>query len=146
MGVHVTKSIELDYGHTLPNHMGFCNQFHGHRARIEATVEGPIVSAVGSSQGMVYDFKDLKAVMMREIHDVLDHGFAVWKASKEDREFIQKRNTKVLVTEEPPTAEYLAIWAFQRIAEHLPDGLRLVQVVWYETPTSKAIYSEPQPL
>lgn len=164
----VTKIIELDYGHTLPNHFGFCNQIHGHRGRVEATFRGEIVSnPKSSSQGMVMDFKEIKKIMMEQIHDKLDHGFAVWKEDTSllvvpvagndstqkvsmyitTLDFIKARNKKYLVTEEPPTAEYLSKWAFEQINEGMrkykqehqdikaPD---LYRVRWYETPNSWA--------
>lgn len=157
MPVTVTKTIEIDYGHTLPDHFGFCNQLHGHRGIIKVTVEGP-VQTKGSSAGMVYDFKLLKELMIQRIHDVLDHGFAVWKEDKtpitlqaatgyglssvsiSTLAFVLARNQKVLVTEEPPTAEYLAKWCYQQLVNELPDEIRLVKVEFYETPNSSAIY------
>jgi len=151
----VAKQIEFDYGHTLPNHYGFCNQLHGHRGRVVVVVKGDIVQE-GSSEGMVVDFKFLKKLLMENIHDVLDHGFAVWE--KDTRpitvplleaegfvristlDFIKGRNKKVLVTKEPPTAEYLAKWCWQQLASKLPEGVELVKIVFYETPNSWAIY------
>lgn len=140
--MEVTKRIEVDYGHTLPRHYSFCSQIHGHRAFIDATIEGKINKTENdSSQGMVVDFKLLKEIMMNNIHDILDHGFAVWEKDEVDKEFILKRNTKFLVTKEPPTAEYLAKWAFYQIDDKLPDEIILKSVKWYETPSSYAEYT-----
>jgi 6-pyruvoyltetrahydropterin/6-carboxytetrahydropterin synthase len=137
----VTKSIELDYGHTLPAHYDFCSQIHGHRAKVQATVKGVINTTQGnSSQGMVLDFKILKDIMTVRVHNVLDHGFAVWKQDEKDRDFILSRNRKFLLTEDPPTAEYLARWAYESIKQDLPDNLELIMVRWYETPNSWADY------
>lgn len=139
----ISREIQLDYGHTLPNHFSFCNQIHGHRAKVVAYVEGDIISkANDSSQGMVLDFKFLKQAMMERIHDVLDHGFAVWTYDVEDRLFITNRNKKVLITELPPTAESLAAWAYGAIKPELPAGVKLIKVEWWETPSSCAIYQE----
>jgi 6-pyruvoyltetrahydropterin/6-carboxytetrahydropterin synthase len=140
--MEITKTIELDYGHTLPAHFGFCSQLHGHRAKVLATVEGELNKVKGdSSQGMVLDFGVLKQVMVDRIHSFLDHGFAVWKDDTDDLAFIIKRNRRILITEEPPTAEYLAGWAFKQIVDYLPPELKLKQVVWYETPNSYATYT-----
>lgn len=134
----VRKEIEIDYAHCLPDHYSFCNQLHGHRAKISATVKGNIVDKVGdSSHGMVLDFIDLKSILMEEIHKRLDHGFAVWKddtngvlveafvPSKEANpsgapmkvristlDFVRARNQKYVVLDMPPTAEVLTKWAF----------------------------------
>lgn len=140
--VRISREIGLDYGHTLPNHFSFCNQLHGHRGRVIATVEGEVNTSEGSSsQGMVFDFKILKELMVSEIHDPLDHGFAVWEKDTKDLEFVVNRNTKYLITPEPPTAEYLAKWAFQQLASKLPKELTLVDVKWYETPGAEATYA-----
>lgn len=140
--MEVTKRIELDYGHTLPKHYSFCSQIHGHRAYIDATVEGTMLNKENdSSQGMVLDFKFMKDIMMKYIHDVLDHGFAVWEKDEADKEFILKRNTKVLLTNDPPTAECLAKWAFNQLYDKIPKGLQLKNIRWYETPTSYAEYN-----
>ena len=139
----ITRKIEIDYGHTLPNHFSFCNQLHGHRGVIEAGIEGNVCIKEGdSSQGMVLDFKIIKQIMMEEIHEVLDHGFAVWEKDKEDLDFVVKRNKKVLITSEPPTAEYLAKWAFYKIKKRLPLELKLKYLIWGETPNSTATYEE----
>jgi 6-pyruvoyltetrahydropterin/6-carboxytetrahydropterin synthase len=138
----ISRKIEIDYGHTLPNSFTFCNQLHGHRGVIVATVEGPVIDREGDAeQGMVMDFKFLRQIMDEHIHDMLDHGFAVWKEDKEDLDFILKRNTRVLVTDEPPTAEYLAKWAFNQIRNKLPEGVTLKNLRWYETPNNWADYT-----
>jgi len=140
--VRISREIGLDYGHTLPNHFSFCNQLHGHRARVIAVVEGEVNATEGSSsQGMVFDFKILKELMTTEIHDVLDHGFAVWSRDEKDRDFVTARNKKYIITPEPPTAEYLAKWAFYQLEKKLPKELTLVEVKWYETPGAEATYS-----
>ncbi|AAM72665.1 MAG TPA: 6-carboxytetrahydropterin synthase [Chlorobaculum sp.] len=138
----ISRKIEIDYGHTLPNSFTFCNQLHGHRGVIVATVEGPVIDRAGDAEeGMVIDFKFLRQIMDEHIHDQLDHGFAVWKEDKEDLEFILKRNTRVLVTDAPPTAECLARWAFNQISGKLPEGVILKNLRWYETPNNWADYT-----
>ena len=151
--MQVTKRIELDYGHTLPEHYGYCSMCHGHRATIEATVEGGIIQE-GSSHGMVMDFGIVKKVMMEKIHTVLDHGFAVWKGDTKlikvatstadvyvsTLDFIRSRNTKCLVLDDPPTAETLAKWCFYQIKDHMAPA-KLVKIRFFETPNSVADYT-----
>ncbi len=138
----ISRKIELDYGHTLPNSFSFCNQLHGHRGVVEATVEGRMIDKKGDAQeGMVMDFKFLNDIMMTHIHDILDHGFAVWKDDHEDLEFITRRNKRVVITSEPPTAECLAKWAFNQIEPHLPENVSLINLRWYETPNNWADYT-----
>lgn len=140
--MEVKRYIELDYGHTLPNHYSFCNQLHGHRGRVEVTVVGDICTkSDDSSEGMVLDFKIIKELLMEKIHDVLDHGFAVWIKDVEDLAYVKKRNNKVLITQEPPTAEVLAKWAYNQLASSIrKHGLQLKSVSWRETPSSVATF------
>lgn len=106
-----------------------------------ATVEGRLIDRTGDSEeGMVIDFSFLKEIMLEHIHDKLDHGFAVWQHDHEDLDFIIKRNSRVVVTDEPPTAECLAKWGFNQIRNHLPNGVTLKQLRWYETPNNWADY------
>jgi 6-pyruvoyltetrahydropterin/6-carboxytetrahydropterin synthase len=140
--MRISRKIEVDYGHTLPNHFSFCNQIHGHRAAVIATVEGKVNKQKGnSSEGMVFDFKILKKIMNEKICEVLDHGFAVWEKDHEDLAFIKKRNKRYLITSEPPTAEFLAKWAFEQIKESLPREIRIIKVEWHETPSCYATYA-----
>lgn len=139
--MEVTRKIGIDYGHTLPDHYSFCSEIHGHRARIEATAEGEITDDNGSSSnGMVFDFKHLKSAMKEQIHEELDHGFAVWEEDDDTLEFIRERNTNVLILERPPTAEVLARWAFRQVEPELPDEVSLKSVTWYETPNNWSRY------
>ena len=91
----VSRSIDIDYGHTLPNHFSFCNEIHGHRAKIVMCVEGNISKTkAASDEGMVLDFKILKDLLIEVIHNRLDHGFAIWKKDLKDLDFIQHRNKR----------------------------------------------------
>jgi len=137
----VTRKIGIDYGHTLPDHYSFCSEIHGHRATIEATAEGELTTNAGASDhGMVFDFKYRKQAMVEKIHDELDHGFAVWEQDEETIDFIRERNTKVLVLENPPTAEILAKWAYEQVEPELPNDVELTNIRWYETPNNWSDY------
>jgi 6-pyruvoyltetrahydropterin/6-carboxytetrahydropterin synthase len=156
----IVRSIEIDYGHTLPDHYGFCNQIHGHRGKIECVFEGVIQNDIGESDhGMVMDFSICKKIMMHEIHEVLDHGFAIWDNDDDQvvfetgnfttvvrtLDFIKKRNKKVLVLDNPPTAEVLGEYFFDKIEKaltNLDSLVKLVELVWWETPNNRAIVNE----
>ncbi|NRA47057.1 MAG: 6-carboxytetrahydropterin synthase [Oligoflexales bacterium] len=60
----VTKIIEWDMGHRVPNHKNKCRHPHGHRYRLEVSMRGAISLEKGSSsEGMVVDFGDIKELM-----------------------------------------------------------------------------------
>ena len=70
----ITRRIEIDAGHRIPNHESKCFNIHGHRYVVEATceaVEGLIEE--GSEQGMVLDFGFLKEEMVEVIDKNCDH-------------------------------------------------------------------------
>lgn len=74
--VQVTRKIEFDAGHRIPNHKSKCRNLHGHRYVLEATFLGPVKLERGQSDdGMVADFSFMKQVMMEQIHDRYDHSF-----------------------------------------------------------------------
>ena len=78
--VSVTKVIEWDMGHRVPNHKHKCANPHGHRYRLELTVSGLVSEEKGSSsEGMVVDFSEIKQAMMDRIHDPLDHCFMAYE-------------------------------------------------------------------
>lgn len=151
--MRIVRKIEIDYGHTLPKHLGFCNQLHGHRGVIECVFEGEVVNKSDrADNGMVQDFAVCKKIMMEEIHEVLDHGFAIWKNADADvvsiggfeftvLEFVKVRNSKVLVLDQPPTAEVLGMYFFEKVFDRLKDseGVKLVELIWHETPNNKAV-------
>jgi 6-pyruvoyltetrahydropterin/6-carboxytetrahydropterin synthase len=151
----VSKRITVEYGHVLPDYMGFCNQLHGHRGEVIVKVKGQM-RPIGSERGMVMDFSYLKRLMMEYIHDKLDHAFCVWKGDVKrfsvhvepgDRiislstlDFVTSRNDRYLITDEPPTSEYLAKWCYHQIQPHLPKDVQLMEVTFYETENSFAVY------
>jgi 6-pyruvoyltetrahydropterin/6-carboxytetrahydropterin synthase len=142
--IHVTKVVEWDMGHRVPNHKSKCRNPHGHRYRLELTVGGPLVEKPGdSSEGMVYDFGDLKGLMMTRVHDVLDHGFMVYQGDQVLTSFFKScedQDFRVLVVPFIPTAENLTQWCYEQLQPALPAGLSIFRVRLFETPNSWADY------
>ncbi|MDP2804397.1 MAG: 6-carboxytetrahydropterin synthase, partial [Gallionellaceae bacterium] len=55
--MQITRRLEFDAGHRIPNHNSQCKHLHGHRYAIEITLSGNIIATEGiSEQGMVMDF------------------------------------------------------------------------------------------
>lgn len=143
----ITKEVEFDAGHRVPSHGSKCRNPHGHRYRLRVTCVGQIVDEPGSpDDGMLVDFGDLKALMTELVHDVLDHGFIVQHTDPLGDVLDEAgRNTwRVIRLPYVPTAENLARWSWDQLAEPIAsrfrDGLRLVEVTVWETPTSTATY------
>lgn len=155
----VTKSIEIDYGHRVPNHRSKCCNVHGHRGKIEVTVQGPLHSS-GSDEDMVVDFGDIKVALEQEIVARLDHKFLMsvddlaLKARLDIGDTSNNRNSigRVhyvegfgTIQEVPgvPTAENLAFICFTLLSKSLNrDGMCVTSVRFWETPTSVAEFKK----
>ena len=74
MSYSITRRIECDIGHRIPDHASQCRNLHGHRYVIEATCSGSKLIGDGPSKYMVLDFSFLKDEMMKIIHKCCDHG------------------------------------------------------------------------
>ncbi len=139
--LEITKIIEWDMGHRVPNHKHKCRHPHGHRYRLEMTVAGPVSEIKGSSdEGMVCDFGDIKDHMLNKIYSKLDHCFL---ASEEDPVFKPLAHDKsldlnIVLVPFVPTAENILVWCQQRLLENFPSHLKLVRLRLFETPTSYA--------
>lgn len=136
----ITRRLEFDAGHRIPDHRSLCKHLHGHRYAIEVTVSGDITRLDGDARnGMVLDFSEVKAVMREIVVDVWDHAFLVYV---QDRQIVEFLNTlpahRTVVLDVVPTAENLAQKAFDllapRIAKLCNKALRLENVRLYETP------------
>ena len=141
----ITKYIEIDMGHRVPNHKSKCRNFHGHRYRIEVGVDDKIITTPGSSdEGMVIDFSDLKQIMMEEIDEKFDHGFAIYEKDMFANDFlkyVKGFGQKIIFTPFIPTAENLAKHWYDLIKPKLEERkIKIKYVKVWETPTSTALY------
>ena len=68
--MRITRRLEFDAGHRIPNHDSQCRHLHGHRYALEVTLSGNPINVPGaSSEAMVMDFSDVKAIAQRVIVD-----------------------------------------------------------------------------
>ena len=140
----ITKSIGFEAGHRLPNHQSKFKNIHGHHYELEVTVEGPIdKDPTKETHGMVMDFGDLKQIIKDEVVSPWDHAFFVYEGDTEVFNFLNTLdNHKTVVTPYPPTAEFLAQLAFDKIKASVEKNygthLTLKKIKLYETPTSIA--------
>jgi 6-pyruvoyltetrahydropterin/6-carboxytetrahydropterin synthase len=141
--IEITKSIEWDMGHRVPNHKHKCRNPHGHRYRLEMTVSGLVSKEKGTSEeGMVHDFGDIKKHLLEKIHSRLDHCFL---ATEEDPIFAplakdKELDLKIILVPFVPTAENILVWCYERLIEDFPAHLSISRLRLYETPTSSAEY------
>jgi 6-pyruvoyltetrahydropterin/6-carboxytetrahydropterin synthase len=97
--------------------------WHGHNYEIDVTVEGP----VDPETGYVMDLKLLRDVLEASVVKDVDH---------------RNLNLEVPWMEGVnPTTENFVVAIWRRIADALPEGIRLARVVLHETPRNSVEYT-----
>ena len=140
--MQITRRLEFDAGHRIPNHNSQCKHLHGHRYAIEITLSGKVIATEGiSEQGMVMDFSDVKRIAKARVVDAWDHAFLVYRGDKVVLDFLHSiPDHKTVVLDVVPTAENLAMVAFDLLDEAYQNtfgnDLRLERVRLYETPNN----------
>lgn len=100
---------------------------HGHNYSLEVTLRGE----VDPTTGMIYDLKDLKAVMMDEVVEPMDHRHLNHEVPPFD---------KVI-----PTTENIAVEIWRRMEKHFSEGpARLHSVRLFETEDTWVELTEAQ--
>ena len=142
----ITRKLEFDAGHRIPDHHSQCRNLHGHRYALHLTLAGTVVTEKGrSDKGMIMDFSDIKELANRHLIDQWDHAFLVYENDAAVRQFLETLpGHKTVVLDRVPTVENLAQIAFDRLKRIFQEetGLRLVKVTLYETPNCWAEVSE----
>ena len=131
--IFITRKIEFSAGHRLfnPNFsdeqnkatFGLCNNpnGHGHNYVLEVTLSGEVCN----DTGMVFDLKELKKLIQREIIDKVDH-----KNLNVDVDYL-----KGII----PTAENLAIKFWEILESKITKG-RLHEIKLYESERNYVTY------
>lgn len=114
--MYLRREFKFDAAHNLINYHGKCEKLHGHTYRLAVTLKGE-----PDSEGMVFDFVELKKIVEELVLSRLDHAYI--------NDVIPQ-----------PTAEYIAAWIFRVLDEPLRrphSELHEIQV--WETTSSSAI-------
>ena len=116
-------SVEQTFaaGHALRNYHGKCENVHGHNYRVQVTLQGPQLDAIG----LLVDFVEVKKLMNRVI-DRLDH------------QFINDLAPFDIIN---PSAENMAKYFYDEISAGLgTTPVRVGEVKIWETDTASATY------
>lgn len=138
--MQITRRLEFDAGHRIPNHQSQCRHLHGHRYVLEITLRGKVIHDDSSpADGMVMDFGDVKAIAKAHVVDLWDHAFLAWEHDKAIVEFLATLpGHKTVLLNVVPTAENLADTAFRILSplyqNTYGNHLQLERVRLYETP------------
>lgn len=136
----ITRKLEFDAGHRIPDHNSQCRNLHGHRYVLEITLTGGVIEKDGQSDnGMIMDFSDVKKLANSALVDVWDHAFLVYEKDHAVRTFLDSLpNHKTVVLPLVPTIENLAKIAFTILKDVYTDnfgtGLTLHKIKLFETP------------
>ena len=135
----ITRKMEFDSGHRIPDHNSQCRNLHGHRYTLLITLVGEVVKQDGvSDNGMIMDFSDIKALANEHLVNVWDHAFIVYEKDAVVKDFLKSLpGHKTVVIDRVPTVENLAQIAFDlKGVYHNRYGrsLALQKVTLYETP------------
>ncbi len=138
--ITITRKLEFDAGHRIPDHKSQCRNLHGHRYTLEITLVGKVIEQEGSTDnGMIMDFSDVKALAKEHLVDVWVHAFLVYDKDGPVRDFhASLPDHKTVIIDCIPTVENLARTAFNLWKAAYKDrygtGLHLHRLVLHETP------------
>jgi len=138
--MQITRRLEFDAGHRIPDHQSQCRHLHGHRYALEITLDGDVIDTPNRPDtGMVMDFSAVKEIAMRHVVDAWDHAFLVYRGDTQVVEFLATLpGHKTVLLDRVPTAENLARLAFEILDPLYKDcygnRLHLERVRLYETP------------
>lgn len=153
------KMVEFDYGHRVAQHTSKCRNVHGHRAKVEAHVQGDLITS-GSETGMVRDFSLIKK-SLEDIASLFDHAMIIHKDDESllsilkphivsieyggvasevyqvGRRYEARGFGVVQEVAETPTAENLAALFYMLMKGRMPQT---IGIRFFETPNSIAEY------
>jgi 6-pyruvoyltetrahydropterin/6-carboxytetrahydropterin synthase len=138
--MRITRRLEFDAGHRIPDHASQCRHLHGHHYVLEISLSGKIIDAPGCAvNGMVMDFGEIKRIAREKVVSQWDHAFLVWRGDTRVVEFLASLpEHKTVVFDTVPTAENLALAAFRILDAAYRDTwgntLRLERIRLFETP------------
>ncbi len=136
----ITRRLEFDAGHRIPDHKSQCRHLHGHRYAIEITLSGSVIDRAGdAANGRILDFSPVTDLANLHLVNQWDHAFLAYAGDSMIVEFLATLpDHKTVLLDRVPTAENLARLAFEILDPVYRDTygnhLQLQQVRLYETP------------
>ena len=109
--------------------------------------EGDIIMEEGvSDQGMLIDFSVVSEILLKYVHDIVDHSFILYEGDTSAINALREIEGDVQTVIVPyiQTAETLAKWAFDQVSPHIKTAydnrLKLVAMHVREPPKSIATW------
>ena len=128
----------FDSAHFLADYFGKCENLHGHRWRIEATICAEGLQAAGSEKDMVCDFGIFKKAV-RSLAEEFDHRFLIEEGTLKPStiDALESEGFQLKILPFRTTAENFAKHFFDRLEK---EGFQVASVEVDETPNNRAIY------
>lgn len=137
----ITKIFRFEAAHAIHQYQGSCKNIHGHSYELHVSVKAkqPTGGYV-EGQGIILDFKDLKAVVKSHVVEKLDHKLILSKAylAEHKGEFL---SDELIIFDVEPTAENILVFARDQILNALPTHVKLHSLKLWETRDSYAEWS-----
>ena len=128
----VTKVIEFCYGHRLMDYEGKSKALHGHSARLLVTLGTEMLDETG----FVREFGEVKRTIKDWVDKIFDHVMLM-RSDDPFLTLLKEHNEPIFEMELNPTSENICKIIFD-YAES--EGLPVLEVQLWETPTSSASY------
>jgi len=115
----ITRKLEFDAGHRIPDHKSQCRNLHGHPLYLLITLVGAVIDKDGNpTTGMVMDFSDIKTLAKTHLVDLWDHAFLVYRHDSVVRQFLDSLpDHKTVVAGAHPTVRKSGPRAFDILKE-----------------------------
>ena len=85
----LTTHASFDSAHFLSGYEGKCSNIHGHRWKLEVTVQSETLEQTGQIRGMVVDFGQLKDDI-KKLADEFDHSLIIEDGTLKDSRSIER--------------------------------------------------------
>ena len=136
--IRITKEFRFEGAHALLGYDGRCRNIHGHSYILYITIKGePLNGTDSPKEGMVIDFKELKAIVNENIIDKFDHALVLRKDTPLAQELAASYPT-VIMTDFQPSTENLICYFADVLKDKLPQGVELFSIKMHETAGSFA--------
>lgn len=134
----ITRVFEFDSAHRIMNERVKCFNLHGHRFKLEVTVEYSEQKALGYA----LDFKEVKRMIGDWIDEYLDHACIINPDDRDLLEVCLRNNWKVYVmgmgdNDVNPSAENIAselLFISKQLLLDVSQNIKVSKVKLYETP------------
>lgn len=138
--IRVTKIFRFEAAHALENYDGPCKNIHGHSYELSVTVRGKVIKKNGHPKdGMVMDFKELKAIVEAIILKPFDHSLILNEATLFTLDHPdESMRSKIMLLPFQPSCENLIAYFAEMLKDGLPSQCELQALKLSETNTSYA--------